>query len=289
MKHMNSAFAVIATIVGLAGIFTMLDVPLRAAMAAASGWAGPSNGRVRLIGGDVANGPGPAALYAGIHMKMDEGWKTYWRTPGEAGVPPNFDWAGSTNVKSARVLYPAPHRYRDAGLESIGYKGEVMFPVEITPLDVNVPVDLKLAVTFGVCKDICIPVDASLAVTIKTGQAAGADAAAAIGAFLAQVPRRDEASNPRLVKVTAALGAVPPRLTIDALFPNSAEGADLFIEADDGGYVPLPTRVASSAGGAVRFEVNLGTPEDAKRLAGRELTLTFVGSAGQSERVVRLP
>ena len=57
---------------------------------------------------------GTPALIAGVQLRMDSGWKTYWKNPGDSGVPPSFDWAGSKNLKQAELLYPAPHSFADA-------------------------------------------------------------------------------------------------------------------------------------------------------------------------------
>ena len=62
-----------------------------------------------------------------------QGWKTYWRMPGDAGIPPQFDWSGSQNVKSVEVLWPAPQRFIDSGGETVGYKDRVVFPLRIVP------------------------------------------------------------------------------------------------------------------------------------------------------------
>jgi DsbC/DsbD-like thiol-disulfide interchange protein len=98
--------------------------------AVATPWVEAQAARVRLLaGGDVAQ-PGKAVL-AGVEITMAEGWKTYWRNPGEAGVPPSFDWAGSSNTASIKVAYPAPMRLVDPAAEMIGYKTSVLFPIEV--------------------------------------------------------------------------------------------------------------------------------------------------------------
>ena len=109
---------------------------------------------------------GAPALLAGIQLRMDPGWKTYWRNPGDSGVPPSFDWTGSKNLKHAEVLYPAPHRFADAGGTAIGYDDQVVFPVKLTPERDGEPIELKLAFAFGLCKDLCIPNDVSLGLTL---------------------------------------------------------------------------------------------------------------------------
>src|SRR5260221_5305895 len=99
-----------------------------------SPWVELHNARVRMLAGPPAAKAAKAYL-AGVEITLSEGWKTYWRMPGDAGVPPSFDWAGSTNVASVDVRYPAPSRLHEPGAETIGYKHSVLFPVEIVPKD----------------------------------------------------------------------------------------------------------------------------------------------------------
>src|SRR5689334_18069750 len=83
-------------------------------------------------------------LGAGVEIKLAPGWKTYWRYPGDSGVPPRFDFAGSENVKSVEILWPAPHRFSDESGITIGYKNDVIFPLRIVPQDAAKPVLLRL-------------------------------------------------------------------------------------------------------------------------------------------------
>ena len=109
----------------------------------ASPWVELHAARVRLLAGAPAVKSAKSYL-AGVEITLAEGWKTYWRTPGDAGVPPLFDWTGSTNVAAIKVRYPAPHRMQEPGAETIGYKSAVIFPVEVVPSDPSKPVGLKL-------------------------------------------------------------------------------------------------------------------------------------------------
>ncbi len=117
-----------------------------------SAWAEQHASRVRLVAGGAKAAGGPSL--AGLQIVLDEGWKTYWRLPGDAGVPPTFDWAGSSNVAAITVLYPAPQRMPEAGGVAVGYKQSVLLPIEVTPQDPAKPVALKLALEFGVCREI---------------------------------------------------------------------------------------------------------------------------------------
>ena len=96
-----------------------------------SPWSDDSRSSIRLIAGSNKSGASP--LRAGIEIKLQPGWKTYWRYPGDSGVPPRFDFGGSENLARAKVLYPAPHAFTDETGNSLGYKDSVIFPVQVTP------------------------------------------------------------------------------------------------------------------------------------------------------------
>lgn len=262
-----------------------LFVPLLSTAAAAdtateSAWANGYNSRVRLISG---------AGRAGVELVMPPGWKTYWRMPGDAGVPPSFDWTGSVNVAKVEVLYPAPHRMVDQGGTAIGYKDRVIFPLAITPVDPVKPVDLALALEYGVCKDICIPAEAKLALTLTPGNASGhhgprsPDLEQAIEA----VPRAANAlrpADPRIVSITGSVLGAAPKLTVDAKVTGGADAADLFIEGPEGTFMPYPTK-STTPSGLVRFEFDLSKSSDAKDFAGQPLRFTLTGQTAASELV----
>src|SRR5215470_19177528 len=154
----------------------MLPVGLLGAAPAAlsdqSPWVSSTDSKVRLVSGAVEL-DGKPCLLGGVQLRMNGGWKTYWRNPGDSGVPPSFDFKGSKNLKQALLLYPAPHRIADANGTAIGYDDEVIFPVKITPERDGEPVDLKLAFEYGLCKDLCIPNEVSLALAVSPDQGRG--------------------------------------------------------------------------------------------------------------------
>ncbi len=169
---------------------------------------------------------------AGVQIRLDPGWHTYWRSPGDSGVPPQFDWSGSKNLKQAQVLYPAPHRFADANGSAIGYEDEVVFPVKITPERPDEPVELKLNVAYGLCKTLCIPNEASLSLDLPPQVAARQTQDLLLERFVGLVPKPvAQGELPALGGVEAKLDAAKPELRIDALFPEGATGSDLFIES----------------------------------------------------------
>ncbi len=102
------------------------------------------------------------AHMAAVELLLAPGWKTYWRSPGEAGIPPRFDWSGSENVKSVRLHWPAPSVFETNGLRTIGYHDVLILPVEVTPINPTQPIKLSVQVDLGICDNICLPANVSL-------------------------------------------------------------------------------------------------------------------------------
>ena len=105
---------------------------------------------------------------AGLQIDLAPGWKTYWRQPGDVGIPAQFTWAGSGNVENIKVLWPRPKVTMDYGMRSLGYDTRVVLPLVMTTQG-NGPVRLKGRVMFGVCEDVCIPVEYKIDTTIQRG------------------------------------------------------------------------------------------------------------------------
>jgi DsbC/DsbD-like thiol-disulfide interchange protein len=250
----------------------------------ASPWVELHGARARLLAGPPAAKSAKSYL-AGLEVSLAEGWKTYWRMPGDAGVPPLFDWTGSTNMATIKVHYPAPHRMQEPGAQTIGYSSAVIFPIEVIPADASKPVDLKLTAEFGICREICVPAEAKISLALSPRQLEGQPLPALVGA-LERVPRPQagrRAGDPELRRVAASLDGNRPHLSIDVRFPGGDRGADVFVEAPAGLYVPLPKRLPDGADGTLRFEVDLSRGGNARELAAKTLTLTLVSDAGATE------
>jgi len=257
----------------LAAAFVLIAALSGAAAAAESPWTKATDSKVRLIGGAV-DMDGQEKMVAGVQIRMEPGWKTYWRNPGDSGVPPTFDWSGSSNLKRADVLYPAPRRFADANGAAIGYEDEVVFPVVITPERPTEPVTLKLTLAYGLCKDLCIPNEASLSLELPPGGGADQGDALLLARFLDLVPKLAEPGQlPAVDKVEAKLDGPAPQLAIETLFPADATGSDLFIDVPNA-YVPVPKADGPLKDGTQRFIVTFGTPAEAAAIKGKSLTLT---------------
>lgn len=243
--------------------------------------------RVRLVGVASAAAGG---INGGIEIELADGWKTYWRMPGEAGVPPQFEWQGSANLAGVQVSYPAPRRLPEAGAETVGYKTRVLFPFAAKAAAPGKPVTLKLEAEFGVCKDICVPAQANLGLALPPATRS-APLPSLIAEAVAQVPvlsTKDDKSRPHLVATVAQLTASAPQLVLTARFPGGAEAADVFIEAPESIFVPMTKRGEAKADGSITFTSKL-PPATALDLKGKTLTVTLVGATGATEVLWLLP
>jgi DsbC/DsbD-like thiol-disulfide interchange protein len=149
---------------------------------------------------------------AGIHIKMQPGWKTYWRKPGDGGIAPHFDWSGSGNVKTVSVLYPVPHRFEDGYSTSIGYEKEVVFPLLVEPEEPGRPVELQLNVSYAICGKLCVPVVSRLRGTPNSGTYKDHNT---LEHFTRLLPKQ-LLSPPSELKIKSVLDGKSPYLRIDA-------------------------------------------------------------------------
>ena len=259
----------------------------------ATDWVKGHASRVRMVAGrgdDVI--ADQSGIVAGVEIELDPGWKTYWRNPGDAGgVPPRLDFAKSSNVKSAKVVYPAPKRLTDKSGDTIGYKNFVVFPVLIEPTDTTKPVDLKLDFEFGVCADICIPAQAEMSLNIPQG--VSLKIPGDVRAAWKKVPTSGTAvkpGDPKLVGSSVVFEGKEPRIELDVTFPGGAKKGDVFAEAEPGIYLPMARRKSGSGktGEQARFVIDLREALDIDELKGQTITLTMVGPEGQRQKQLEL-
>lgn len=97
-----------------------------------------------------------------LRLTLEPGWKTYWRSPGDAGVPPRFDWQGSDNLGAVQMLWPRPEVIDSGGERTLGYHDELVLPIRIAPVDAGAPIHPVATVDFGLCLDICVPAQVAL-------------------------------------------------------------------------------------------------------------------------------
>jgi DsbC/DsbD-like thiol-disulfide interchange protein len=241
----------------------------------ASPWDADQRSALRLIAGSASMGA--TVLRAGIAMRVAPGWKTYWRYAGDSGLPPSFDFAGSENVKSVAVLWPAPRRFADgAGGNSIGYTGEVVFPLQVMPQDARRPVTLRLRADYGVCEKVCIPASGKAQLEL-TGGPSSEDTALSEAEL--RVPKAAALGEPGPLSVRALhreAKSSRQRVIIDVTAPERAE-VDLFAEGPTPQWsLPLPQPVESGPDGARRFAFEVEGVPPGSSIAGAQIKLTLV-------------
>jgi hypothetical protein len=235
--------------------------------------------RLRLIkGGIEADG----TRVAGIHITLQPGWKTYWRHPGDSGIPPGFDWTRSENLKSAEVSFPAPERVRDGAGEILVYRREVVLPVRAVPIDPARPIVLRLDMALGLCEQICIPAELQGEI-VHDGRSTPADVATILQS-LVRVPRTVPAGT--AVTQWRTTGGGPAR-TIDFATTLPLGVLHAVVEGPEAWQIPLPVRVATLGDGADHWRIErlrLGPSND----AFGAVRVTVFGRSGSVEELRRL-
>jgi DsbC/DsbD-like thiol-disulfide interchange protein len=212
---------------------------------------------------------GPDGIDLGLSVELVDNWKTYWRVPGDGGIPPDIGFAPtSRNVAKLEVMYPVPQRYRDESGEAIAYKHSVVFPLRLTAIDANAPVVLDFTSFFGVCDEVCLPAKFETGLTINPGQ--NGDDRTTIAIWRGKVPEVAEASAAAVSE--ARIVGTGSSATVVLQLNRTVD--DLFVESTTGAYFHQPifdtTRTSAS--------LAIGNLKDAQTLIGQSLTITSVAN-----------
>lgn len=236
----------------------------------ASAWSDDSRSTIRLIAG--SNTADAATMRAGVEIKLQPGWKSYWRYPGDSGVPPRFDFAGSENVARAKVLYPAPHLFTDETGNSIGYKDNVIFPVQVSRKDPSKPVKLRLKLEYAVCEKVCIPAEGRAELSFGAGKSAQE---ASLASAEARVPKQVSAAELDL-SVRRVNAAPKPLVAVDFKAPPGK--IEIFAEGPNAEWaLPIPKPAQGAPAGRHHFGFELdGLPPGVDPKGRFELTFTVV-------------
>ncbi|CAL74993.1 conserved hypothetical protein; putative signal peptide [Bradyrhizobium sp. ORS 278] len=248
-----------------------------------SPWQRDSHSAVRLLAGS-RSGP---VLLGGIAIQLQPGWKTYWRTPGDSGVPPRFDFSKSENVEAVTVLWPAPTKFDDgAGGHSLGYHDQIVLPLRIVSKSADKPMILRADISYAVCEKICIPVDAKAELAF-TSVASTEDTA--LSAALDAVPKPANIGDPNPVTIHDVKRDGKKDVIVDVAAPEG-RGVHLYVEGPTPDWsLPIPTARDSGTPGITRFAFELdGVPPGVKP-DGAALKFTLVGPDKAYEFNVNLP
>ena len=252
----------------------------------ATDWARTDQSGFRLISErDGVKGLGSVRI--GLQIKLAPGWKTYWRSPGDSGIPPRFDWTGSRNVKDAVVLWPLPDLFETYGLFSWGYHDEVVFPIDIALAEPGKPVDLKLSLQIGICENVCIPVTHEFALSLGPGSAELSSEAAVIQEFVRRVPRAIGAAGAVLRDVTAAADS-DNVFTVTAQADQPFNAPEIIVEGKDGSYFELVSKKLSPDGLKAYFTLRGYLPGKDERMTAQTVTVTVFDDLFSGEKSLRV-
>ena len=272
-------------LLGLVCLAACLLLGTRAAAIAAepaSPWFVTRQGEVRLIAAEPSVGSAEQ-LTLGLQFELAAGWKIYWRSPGDAGFPPQLDWKGSENVANAEIAWPAPMRFSVLGLETMGYEGGVVLPIAVRLAKPRAPLHAVVALNYLTCEKICIPYETTLTLDLPAGAAEGGGFARLIGEYQAKVPGDGKSAGLHLESATVESGDKPVLILRLAADPPLAH-PDAFVEGPAGiGFGP-PVLAGDRAHPALRIPV-YGDGKTPPRLAGERLTVTVVDGTRAFEAV----
>src|ERR1700722_12454671 len=256
---------------GFAATLFVSSLAIEARAEDASPWQRDGHSAIRLLAGSRSG----AVLLGGIAFQLEPGWKTYWRTPGDSGVPPRFDFSKSDNIEAVTVLWPAPTKFDDgAGGHSLGYHDQIVLPLRIVAKNADKPATLRADISYAVCEKICIPIEASTELTFAS---VASTEDSALFAALDTVPKPARVGDPNPLTIRDVKREGKSTVLVDVVAPDSKE-VGLFVEGPTPDWgLPIPNLLEHSPPGVKRFAFDLDVLPPGAKPDGAALKLTLVG------------
>jgi DsbC/DsbD-like thiol-disulfide interchange protein len=254
---------------GFAVTFFACSLAVEARADDASPWQRDGHSAVRLLAGSRSG----AVLLGGIAFALQPGWKTYWRTPGDSGVPPRFDFSKSENIEAVTVLWPAPTKFDDgAGGHSLGYRDQVVLPLRIVAKNADKPVTLRAEINYAVCEKLCIPVQANAELAFNS---VASTEDGALFAALDTVPKPANVGDPNPLTIRDVKRGGKSKVLVDVVSPE-AKDVNLFVEGPTPDWsLPVPELIEHSPPGIKRFAFELDGLPPGTNPDGAVLKLTL--------------
>src|SRR5580704_11298937 len=258
------------TVVGFGTALVASALALSAHAQDSSPWQKDGHSAVRLLAGSRSG----AVLLGGIAFQLQPGWKTYWRTPGDSGAPPRFDFSKSDNIEAVTVLWPAPAKFDDgAGGHSLGYHDTIVLPLRIVAKNPDKPVTLRADIQYAVCEKICIPVEVNAELPF-TSVASTEDSA--LFAALDTVPKPANIGDPNPLTIRD-VKREKTTVLVDVVSPGDRD-VGLFVEGPTPDWgLPVPKLLEHGPPGVKRFAFDLDGVPSGVSPEGAALKLTLVG------------
>jgi suppressor for copper-sensitivity B len=226
------ALSFIVLCAGIVGVLAGTPTTVEAS-AGASDWTRTRMADIRLV--SAAAGTGNAnSVPLGLQFKLAEGWKIYWRTPGDAGFPPDLEIKTGGNLAGLDWQWPVPHRFSLFGLESHGYDGEVVFPITARLSKPGKALKIDAVVHALACSDICVPLDAALSFTLPAGPAGPTVYTQLVSRYRSQVPGPLEGAGLSVTRVEPVGAPKAHSINVVISADQPLVAPDVFVEAGPG-------------------------------------------------------
>lgn len=267
--------------------FLCILLPFQA-LAKSTDWINQDSVSARLITATEATGSG-SVIQAGIEIKLAPEWHTYWRAPGQAGLPPQLDISRSVtedaNIASVTIRYPAPTRYTAYNLETIGYRDHVVFPLDMTLRHAGAA-HMDMGLDLLVCSSICVPKHFDLNLVLPAGEAVASAEAALIQDARDHMPTDAEKSGLLLQSIHNDGSSLSFVITSRDVL----SAPDVFIENENPIGFSAPTVTIDPNGHRATLTVKpVDTLPADNHLAGIPMTVTFVNDEQSTEIKITTP
>lgn len=250
--------------------------------AASSAWVETEGGRIRITALPPSS---DGVIRAILDVDLLPGWKTYWRDPGDAGIPPSVKFEGSTNIEQLRLDFPPPERVDDGYSVWAGYTYPVAFPLTLTQAKAGAASVLEAQVFLGICKTICIPVQDSFSLTVDPDAKANSFEQRIVDKAYSQIP--EPAGHDISIRETT-FSMQDKALSVSIAHPESMTDLDLFLTAPSGWYFDIPERVGGDDGVSEFNIAVIDAPAD-KSLSGTDLQILVTSSTRSMETISKVP
>jgi DsbC/DsbD-like thiol-disulfide interchange protein len=267
-----------------ASALVLLVTATMPAGAATGDWVGEGNARVRLLAAGV-NADG--RLAAGIEIDLDPGWKTYWRSPGDAGIAPVADFSASTNIGGpVEIGFPVPHRLDDGYAVTNIYEGRIVLPLSAAVTDAASAVKLAVGLDIGVCEEICVPAHYDLTLEVPAGES-DPEAGAILADAEANLPGKPEPDVFAVESIVRTAGTDKrPVFDIGIVAPDAGK-SEIFVEGPIDWY-PAPPKLFATEGNRATFSIEFSRLGAKTPIGGNDFRVTIVSGGRAIEDVVTL-
>ncbi len=265
-------------------IFMVLQGPFAFAETA-SEWVKSDVSAARLISAGT-NTVDDNQILLGLQIQLKEGWKTYWRSPGDSGIPPRFNWQGSQNLGQVNIQWPVPQGFNSFGFMTWGYDTEVIFPLVITRKEPSKPVVAQLSFDYGVCEKICIPLSQTFRLELPASATGSTEFSDLVKVYVEKSPVSIRQSD--ALEVVSASALKEQQFKLDIKANEKITDPVLILEGEDGDVFTVQGVSISSSHHEASFMVDADVARKTSNLSGRVLFATIFDDGWAVEAVVSI-